>query len=534
MLESIPSKKASEIDKPEKTLTKLLLIPHGDIITQLSGSHVSVHIDIESELYSPTFHVYQIDDFCRQLKANNSNYSSWFYLAYLHAVTSHSQAEPFIGMSGTERALQILQSGYAWSSEPYVKEAINMLEKIAQLSPERKSHTGESKEEWQHVLWPAFIPPHSAQDTFIFIAQRLLADSQRLLDLYPNSKTHQLKIESNLSYNKRQYLRCLAFMPNLRVSDVFMDHDQLKTSQIEFPQMKASQNTQAIAILYHRNAYKVPNDLNLAEFLKSKRKLDGIVHMDSIPTLLKHQNYETFTNLWISLYEYARNEKFNRENFTLIWSILTHEDQPFAPILALQAVAKNPHAFQSVTPPSIREYNVHEGSKCVASKIKSILESHHKTPYRYHADDFDRHKYNTQKDEVIQKMTSIVLENWPCDKIDLKPYCNIDEIQINAASNEISRYLKWWNDNRKLDLFIQSVQNTLQSLDSSIYVQIPHFHALSFPTAKNWPKYQINYKEKMCEGTSEFDGMISFHHFYIFYLFFINFFDLYIIKKKSF
>ncbi|XP_031638985.1 uncharacterized protein LOC116351075 [Contarinia nasturtii] len=509
LLESVPSEKSSAADEPEKTLTKLLLMPHGDIQTELSGSHVSVRIDIESELCSPPFHVYQIDDFCRQLKAMNSNYAAWFYLAYLHAVTSHGEVEPFIKMSGTERALQILQSGFAWSSQPYDEEAIKILEKIAQLSPIRKSRVGESKEEWQQVQWPMFIPPHSAQDTFIFIAQRLLDDSQRLLGLYPNSSAHQLKIESNLGYNKRQYLRCLPLMPNLRVSDVFMDHIQLKTSPIDYPQTKVSQETQTIAILYHRGAYKVPNDLNLSQFLKSNRELDGIAHMDSIPSLLKHQNYKTFVNLWISLYEYARTTKLNREQFTLIWSVLTHEENSFAPILALQAIAMNPQQFRSIEPPPIHEYKIHEGSKCDASKITSILNSHHTMPYQYYSEDFERTKYDSKKNTTIERMTNIVTANWPCDKIDLAPHCTIENIQINAASTQISRYLKMWNNNRKLDLFIQDVQQKLQSLNNSIHIQIPHFHSLSFPVAKNWKKYQIEYKQKMCEEIEDFDSVIK-------------------------
>lgn len=120
LLESVPSEDGDDV---KSISTKMLLLPHGEIHTTVTQRHVTVKIDIESDLRSPPFHLYDVDNFCLQLKASNSSYSAWFYLAYLHAVTSHGEVEPFLQMSGTERALQILQSGFAWSSAPYDAEA---------------------------------------------------------------------------------------------------------------------------------------------------------------------------------------------------------------------------------------------------------------------------------------------------------------------------------------------------------------------------------------------------------------------------
>lgn len=101
--------------------SKILLMPHGDIHVECAHSHVYVRINTKVDIRNPPFYQYQVDEICRQLKASNSTHSSWFYLTYLHAITSHGQIEPFTRMSGTERALQILQSAFAWSSTPYRK-----------------------------------------------------------------------------------------------------------------------------------------------------------------------------------------------------------------------------------------------------------------------------------------------------------------------------------------------------------------------------------------------------------------------------
>lgn len=87
LLESMPYDQSSN----GNVSAKILIIPHGEVNVERTSTHVSVHINIESKLRSPAFHVYQVDEFCCQLKANNSSYSAWFYLAYLHALTSHGE-----------------------------------------------------------------------------------------------------------------------------------------------------------------------------------------------------------------------------------------------------------------------------------------------------------------------------------------------------------------------------------------------------------------------------------------------------------
>lgn len=89
----------------------ILLLPHGSIDVRRTGDHVNVDISVGSGLYTPPFHRYQVDEFGQQIRSSSSSYSAWLYLAYLHAVTSHGEVEPLLGMSGSERALQILQSG---------------------------------------------------------------------------------------------------------------------------------------------------------------------------------------------------------------------------------------------------------------------------------------------------------------------------------------------------------------------------------------------------------------------------------------
>lgn len=98
-------------DAIESTSSNILLIPHGSIIVRNDGNHVDVDIGTDAEQSTKLFHRYEIDKMSQQIRSSTSSYSTWLYLAYLHAITSHGEIEPLLAMSGIERALQILQSG---------------------------------------------------------------------------------------------------------------------------------------------------------------------------------------------------------------------------------------------------------------------------------------------------------------------------------------------------------------------------------------------------------------------------------------
>lgn len=215
----------------EKKEAKFILIPNGQIQVDKDNESMfpSVSINTMDELRNPPFYKYQVDKFCCQLKSGNDTYASWFFLAYLHAITSHGEVEPFLKMTGTERAIQILQSSFAWSSSPYEPEAFNMLARIAHLTPKRELHEGTNI---QSIVWPSNINQRAAQDCFIFIANKLLADSQRLSSLHgEKSDNKPIEIKTKLELNMRDHRRCQQLNPNLRVSDTFIEQKTVDSAQ---------------------------------------------------------------------------------------------------------------------------------------------------------------------------------------------------------------------------------------------------------------------------------------------------------------
>lgn len=178
---------------------------------------MNVHIGLE-HLRNPTFFVYTIDERCRILKARN-NFSAWFYLAHLHAITAHPLPDPFTGMTGTERALQILQSGFTWSSAPYDNESEKTLRHIANLSP-RRSFYPEHLKCLQHIQWPDLINSSAAHDAFEIIVDKLLQDSNRLSFLHFRATSGNYQT-TNRFLSLKAYWRHLNLYPNSKLSKDF-------------------------------------------------------------------------------------------------------------------------------------------------------------------------------------------------------------------------------------------------------------------------------------------------------------------------
>ncbi|XP_055313653.1 uncharacterized protein LOC129574965 isoform X2 [Sitodiplosis mosellana] len=493
--------------------TKILLIPHGNVRIETNNLDVTVNIDIGPSLRKPHFYQYQVDEFCQQLKSNNSSHASWFYLAYLHAITSHGEIEPFTGMSGTERALQILQSAFAWSSAPYEPEAIHILNEIAKLSPIRKLVDNR-----QIIEWPNNIPRSSAQDSFIFIVKKLLENSQRLHGLYFKDAAQTFNSKMDLKLNEREYRRCLQLNPNLCVSDAFIKQKTLTTSLPTLIKTSFCTNTQTVSTLYHSRKYVVPANPNLSTFLTGKCKvLNGLANREHVTCLLIHSKYDPVSDWWISIYDAVRNEELSQTQLTLILTLFTHQKEKYEPILALQAVAMNPSAFEDLNPPPVEQYELSAGTYD-AGKVSNLLRSkcdiNHHMKLRKIIETFENTEMESETlaEELIERLTEKVTKCWPCDSVVLSKSWNrgqhVFEFEFEGANEAINRLLVIWNNNRKLEIFIKNVEERLKSLPTLNH-KLPYYTPFLKDVSQNWGKFEMDFDRVVQPNLSTFEAIIN-------------------------
>lgn len=493
---------------------QIILIPNGPIHVRNNDSfaHVSINMK-EDSLRSPPFYQYEVDKYCRQLKSRDGSHASWFFLAYLHAVTSHVGIDTFTGMSGTERAIQILQLALAWSSSPYESEAYKILRDIALLTPLRVL-----KDDIQSVTWPKGIPMRSAQDCFNFITKTLLDDSQRLRSLHnkdsdktTDNPNHKFELNTNVKLNVRDHRRCQQLNPNLNVSNTFLKHKVLKTSPAAQNQAQFSRETRIVSILYHQRKFMASVNPNLKELLMGReRTLNGMENSDRVKDLLNHSVPEDFRDLWISLYVAVIKQQLNRQQIAMILSFFAHrnrDSRDYKAILALQAVAANPISFQHIVPPATKLFKLF-AKMFKANEVSNTLRKFYTQPAAYKSREWlesgEKSRHDLKLNSTIDHLTATIKVNWPCSSFS---FAGRDQefkfINYQGAEVAINEKLKTWHANFELSNFIKSVEARLATLVGSRNVSVPPCFASTIAPIK-WRKFSIDFEAKMRNNSDSF------------------------------
>lgn len=474
---------------------RLLIMPHGTISVNSSKkprNHVTVKVKTDvPKLREPPFFLYEFKNECRTLNANN--FATWFYLAYLHAVTSHPLPDPFTGMSGVERALQILQTGFVWSAEPYDSESLDTMKILADLSPRRQL---QSQRLYQITQWPtkATVHHHVAQDAFKLIVNKLIADSTRL----------QTKDALHSPLNLRAYIRYMPYAPNCRISESLMTlDDRVVHFKAKENDKKNMTDVRQLAADYSDRKFHIPS-VEVAEFisklLQTEETLTGRV--ESVQNPMDISCSKKLANLWIDLYESARNP--NRPKlFHMILCMLAFEGdtQNMSHLYILRTIAANEAAFASLPSPIHTSYEnpayteIDSWTAAVDKAIKNSQTSLNASNVSGRLNDLKR--------TIIEKMKRINIDG--TDIID-SSVMNITSSIVNVQKlyGEINSILNSLRKNRELKRFIRSVGKKFSRLRDQ---SSPLFKRKSKWTVsennKQYPinsKYIIDFNAKICQN----------------------------------
>lgn len=517
MLESLPKLK-------KKTL---LLMPHG--VVKVTES--SVHIENKS-LRQPPFFIYEVDAEYKQLRAQK-NFSAWFYLAHLHAFTSQTLPDPFSGLTGTERALQILQSGLVWSSEPYDNESISTLQNLSRLSPVRSFYP-KHLNSMQQINWPSFIPSIAAHDGYKMIKEKLIKDSERLKALHFESDYTTHTTEGNQFLAKRAYLRHLQFNPNAKISEKFLDYQQNSYALRKYNRMdsaKKLKEMQIFAILSDEKLFHVPkcSCQLLKDFMVTSQVLEGVKDRD-FGKIFDYitPNHSNLRNLWIDLYNTIRRNSLTKEKFTLLLELAIFEGWELNQIWILHAVFCNQQSFATINPPPYSSYeepkrNSYE-SETIIKLITSVAigQDAYIKKYQYRIDNEDddddkeivckkiKREYENEVLEDVAKFSDEVRRAWPSNQCHVLNGRYSDVLDFSKAHEPVNALFQMWYRNRQLLHFLTAVGNQLQNLSatSTPLPAAPCWNKLH-NDAENVTKFIIYFESKLCQNLVQHNDLIT-------------------------
>ncbi|CAJ2513842.1 Uu.00g019610.m01.CDS01 [Anthostomella pinea] len=164
----------------ERSGDRIALILESDLQYNNKGLHVEVRVKDKSE---SKVHVVKLNSTLHRLLDNN-DLDCKLFLAYLHALTSHCLPDPATLHTGTEQAFTILRSKAVESFSQLSQANVNMLGKIAQLSPGRLFYPG-GKRVMQSVKWDQGLPVLSQHDDLLTVVAGLFRQSEASKIFHP-------------------------------------------------------------------------------------------------------------------------------------------------------------------------------------------------------------------------------------------------------------------------------------------------------------------------------------------------------------
>lgn len=496
---------------------KVIIVPHGKILIDKGNSgHTAVSISV-SGLFDPPFFVYELDDKIQQLKARNSQ-SAWFFMAHLHAVTSHPLPDQFTGMTGTERALQILQSAFSWSPEPYDKHSIRSLKNIAKLSPKRSFYPKHIRS-MSCVEWPPHLHSSSAHDGYCIVVQKILADSNRMEFLH--SKTNSSASDDETLENEKSYRRHMNYCPNAKIDKCIIDVTINTATSHHKNQVTDDMllDMRILSTLEHEMLSHIPQNVlsTIRGLLISNSDLNGEIEQISCQSpLLQYGIISTLRDIWIDFYNVARKKLFDVQKRILLFSLLSFNGASRQNLLILQTIARNASEFAELDPPPVSVFVEPKRDDFERSTIESIFKKHETGAQKYLedneyqlqqcGDDNDRCKLRRKLEEeyksiLKQQVDSLIRPieaswpRWPFRDISKNSLPSSSLVVTSAAIKEINILMLMWNQNRQLKIFLQKVAKRIESLPST-ELPSPLEWKHSLVPSLNWSKFEIEFQDK--------------------------------------
>ena len=168
--------------------SRKLIVPFGRVLAsrRSADDHQIVTIERKSSMsHAHHYFVFVLNDRLRIIQSTDSP-TGWLYLALLHAMTSHPLPDRYTGMTGMERAFQLLNSAGCWTDQPFDPLALNILHQIAAISPKihsyRPSVSSAAKIEWN----PHGIRYSLQHAGYSLLAKKLIEASLKLNFMHPS------------------------------------------------------------------------------------------------------------------------------------------------------------------------------------------------------------------------------------------------------------------------------------------------------------------------------------------------------------
>jgi hypothetical protein len=454
-----------------------VIVPFGSVIVKKTGNHVKVTINDSTDPKRRHF-VYTLNRHLRKLQGAQDLLGHLFQ-AYLHAVTSFCLPDPFTRVSGTEEALTILNSAFAFTSSALQSDEVTLLEHISALTPSRVFYPRGLKV-MQTVTWDPNLPVASQHDDFLLAVQAIVEHHARFELACGLRNTSPARIDRGEPHllQRARKRNSVVMKAGLAAPVTLSENDDsFYSGRDKFDKnSQATRRVHDIATLVKEWPSKLAVHTNLEAVIKAWGDVSGYHTIFDHKKLLMHDL--TTLNLpdhWGSLYEMCRKAVRSSATYPLMFtfSALSFGKAPSENMLDFQtllAFAMSP-AFGGEDPPMHHSsYSLSSGSSADLDSISKITATHVTRPTLSRFPSVQQRSVWTAQTTTVNDQTKLVTElifqQWPSENI-TPPPGSYSNIQMTRLIADCQTKFSEWHKNRRFLTHIASVNNKLRLLNFS-------------------------------------------------------------------
>lgn len=465
---------------------RMVLVPESKLVHyERSSSRASVFVTKDS---IRRVHALHVDPKLGRL-LDNSELGCKLFLAYLHALTSFCLVDPLTRKTGTEQALTILKSAAVRSFDQLSQEHIDLLVKIAALSPERGCYPAHLRV-MQTVHWDNDISFLSQHGHFITTVKSLLQQAEQAMIFFPGTQLSFPRLaKTDEHLLRRDNIRSATF----RVSG-FGAEDHTTQSDQRYTARDRNLSSQRITRAYDMSRF-ISRD-GVGRFcgppavgsLWQKMSAFDIVHGPQLPIELSTLKYDAslikdgqkhIVKRLLSLNRILGNKTISQQHkYSIMMWLSTMACDPDADLSMLQSVAM---FFKSATLAQVRapesdSFKPDRGKAGSKSKISQVVErrllplescpeqdlERQKNERQYDYDTRRRGAWQTARKSAAATFVDALTAQWPCE-IPITPDMPSTYIKLDEAMRDVKSLFKRWHNNNLLIQYLASIEQTMSS-----------------------------------------------------------------------
>ncbi|TVY48539.1 hypothetical protein LOCC1_G001313 [Lachnellula occidentalis] len=476
---------------------RLVILPEGDVTWRAEGEHIHVLIDKDSATKA---HAYHVDDKIGRLM-DNGNLQSKLILCYLHALTSFCLPDPLTRKTGTEQALSVLNSAAVKSFDQLEQKNVEVLHKIAQLTPGRNYYP-ENERVMQTVSWDlnlGFLAQHGG---FYKTVKSIFDQANRTNIFYPDSNVKLPQLDQvKAELLQRDCIRSSTFrVSGFGAEDHTVNHDKVYGARDQ--QQSASRYSEAFvmsSLIYHERAilqYRPPPHFrdHLWKYLLRTQASGEVIFGPKNPLQICDLNYDArlldnehssdfLSENWCALHqtfsqEQSRVEKFNLMLWFSTLAFANNADmdiiQTLASFYVLPSMARR-------TPPQINSFQLSQGREVNRRELREAIkyayipfhqcsEAHltsrrTETTHAFHQR--RQEEFQRNQSSALDKLRDALAKQFPSE-VPVAPASDTSAnfhayADVRKAVNGAKPKFKTWFDNHQFYEYLSQIEDALLS-----------------------------------------------------------------------